>query len=431
MQTYSHPKICHKDQSSCTSPCDCNGIVGQCRDYCVYVSTTETGAPDNYATTMGHITHEFIKHRDWIVRGFFGDAQSGDRMGLKAAMELMANQLSANAMQQVNMIGQFFDAKHQLETQRLFQKLTARAHKDYHPSQGLCTVGTMSRSLSGSSRNSEIASTTISKQILDRQILASDKIAEGGTNSDARRRLANFINNFCGKNDNSGQLDLLCKKGTPNSVDTNKDINFTNAMGVPLTLDIDFLNGSNASIDENAVLALSQNLFSHRLFPFKPASAYVKKDGTPSLTNAGYAFLNMRALIAKRNVAADSFAAIAGQKAKGSEESTPFIYALMKEMGGTEITEEEIRNEIGGHPSYYAQMEVLTKKLYQRPEFYSNLYDKPANVKRKNVAIQAANLMQKRDLYQSYLRSEMALAVMLETLLIKEQNKDDNRQEGQ
>jgi hypothetical protein len=243
--------------------------------------------------------------------------------------------------------------------------------------------------------------------------------------------LANFINNFCGKNDNSGQLDLLCKKGTPNSVDTNKDINFTNAMGVPLTLDIDFLNGSNASIDENAVLALSQNLFSHRLFPFKPASAYVKKDGTPSLTNAGYAFLNMRALIAKRNVAADSFAAIAGQKAKGSEESTPFIYALMKEMGGTEITEEEIRNEIGGHPSYYAQMEVLTKKLYQRPEFYSNLYDKPANVKRKNVAIQAANLMQKRDLYQSYLRSEMALAVMLETLLIKEQNKYDNRQEGQ
>jgi hypothetical protein len=66
-------------------------------------------------------------------------------------------------------------------------------------------------------------------------------------------------------------------------------------------------------------------------------------------------------------------------------------------------------------------MEVLTKKLYQHPAFYSDLYDKPANVLRKDVAIQAAELMQKRDIYRSFLRSEITLATMLETALLSEQ----------
>jgi len=66
-------------------------------------------------------------------------------------------------------------------------------------------------------------------------------------------------------------------------------------------------------------------------------------------------------------------------------------------------------------------MEILTKKLYQSPKFYSDLYDKPANVLRKDVAIQAAELMQKRDIYRSLLRSEITLATMLETALLSEQ----------
>jgi len=40
----------------------------------------------------------------------------------------MTNQLTATSMQQVQIIGSFFDAKHQLETQRMFQQMTAEAH---------------------------------------------------------------------------------------------------------------------------------------------------------------------------------------------------------------------------------------------------------------------------------------------------------------
>ena len=178
-------------------------------------------------------------------------------------------------------------------------------------------------------------------------------------------------------------------------------------------------------------MALSNNLFAHQVMPFKSANIFVQKDGeTPSFEASAQTYMDARALMAKRSVAQNSLSAITALKTKGDTESQPFIYALLQEMGGSEISAEEIKREIGEQPSYYAQMDVLTKKLYQRPEFYSDLYDKPANVLRKDVAIQAATLMQKRDLYQSYLRSEMTLAVMLETLLVKEQNAVKNDMGG-
>ena len=68
-------------------------------------------------------------------------------------------------------------------------------------------------------------------------------------------------------------------------------------------------------------------------------------------------------------------------------------------------------------------MEVLTKKLYQNPVFFTELYDKPVNVLRKRAAIRAIGLMQDRDLYNSLLRSEAVLSVALETMLTEEHDR--------
>ena len=83
-------------------------------------------------------------------------------------------------------------------------------------------------------------------------------------------------------------------------------------------------------------------------------------------------------------------------------------------------------NILGKNPSYDAQMEVLTKKIFQDSEFYIDTYDKPSNVARQEVAIQAIELMQKRDLYRSFLRSEIIASVMLETALLEEQDRIKN-----
>ena len=411
----------------CCSP-SCTTVVTNCSTDCGKVSTQETGQSDKPKTTLGHITDEFRKHRIWMVEAFFKEPKRGDPVGLLAAMKLMTAQLATTGMQQVEIIGTFFDAKHQLETQRLFQQLTAQAHKDYHPSEGLCEFGTFARSLSPSMRNVDLTAQAYSKRAVERQMLHKDRPSAEGPLSDYKSRLGQFIEKYCNKLDNSGNLDLLCQKGNPKTELKNKDVNYTALIEAPLTLDVDFSkDGTDQSDDEDAIFALGANLFAHTVMPTVPATSLIdEKTGEPAYGGAAKHYQDSRSVTAKRSVAVNSFAAIIGLKSKGDTESQPFIYALMKEMGGKDMDVETIKQLLGERPSYNAQMKVLTQYLYQQPNFYANLYDKPANVLRNDVAMQAAELMQKRDIYRSLLRAEVILATMLETALITEQEKVTN-----
>ena len=55
------------------------------------------------------------------------------------------------------------------------------------------------------------------------------------------------------------------------------------------------------------------------------------------------------------------------------------------------------------------------------------MIDKPANVLRKGVALQAIGLMQKFDMLESYLRSEASLSVLLELAVMDLQDKVENQ----
>lgn len=96
--------------------------------------------------------------------------------------------------------------------------------------------------------------------------------------------------------------------------------------------------------------------------------------------------------------------------------------AMLREFGiqdrnASGSTDDEIHAMLGVRPSYYAQMEVLTKKIYQTPDFYTNLYDKPVNVERIGVAMDAISIMNQRDRYESLLRREMLTAMLVEDAL--------------
>jgi len=414
--------------------CGCPGLLSDCQTHCLCVSDKETGSANDPTTTMGHITAEFQKQRKWMVDQFFKEPNAKDGLGVLAALKILTSQLTTIGMLQVEVIGTFFDAKHQLETQRLFQQLTAEAHKDYHPNEQLCEVGTLSYSLASSSRKNEVMRSLLSKRSTDRQLLAKDTIGSGATDSDKRSRLNQFIKKYCDPNDNRKNLDTLCKRSENKKELFNKDINYTALIETPLTLDLDFTSttadGQRVTDDEEALFAMTANLFAHELPAQVVEGKYLADDKeNPNYRGAAVAYLDWRALVAKRSVAANSIASIIAEKTKGTEQAQPFIYALIEEMGkgqSNALTADDIRKTIGDRPSYFAQMEILTKKLYQNPNFYSDLYDKPANVLRKDVAIQAATLMQKRDLYHSYLRSEMLMAVMLESALVEEQLLIDN-----
>lgn len=408
----------------------CDPLIIACDTVCTDVSAEET------VSTIEHIVDEFVEHREWMVEELFEGH-------ILPAMMLMAEQLTAMAMWQVMTIGTFLDAKHQLETQRLFQQLMAEAHKDYQPSEGMCTFGTNVRSLAASDRNTELTAAGISARGLQRELLSGDALAGNGQTSDYMSRLGQFRDLYCNRSDNAGQLNELCPGQSVDPGRTNNDIDYTHMVDSPLTLRLDFTeagdedHAANAhaetvSPDEEDILALSANLYAHQVAPTIPLT-YLAVGGQANPQGVT-SYMDIRAIAAKRSVARNSFAAITAMKSNGADEVQPYLYAIMKEMGITD--EEEIMKYLGNRPSYNAQMEILTKKLYQNPVFYTELYDKPANINRKTVAMQAIELMQRRDMYRSILRSEATLSVMLETALIPMQEQvrnelDPSNEDGQ
>jgi len=378
----------------------CCPHINKCSSFCVSVSNCQTGKEsDKSKTTLGHVNEEFIKHREWLVMVFWQDH-------ILPAMMLMTEQLSAVAMQQVLGIGMLLDAKHQLESQRLIQELHAQAHKDYHPSEQMCQFGTNTRSLAASSSNARFNQLAISARGLQRQLITGDVLTATGKPSDSRSRLAEFRSVYCNPEDNAHGLDLLCGGGgDPERF--NRDVAYTETIGLESTLEIDFTE-ADATDDDEDVMALMANLYGHEV-PMRIAPDNI---GDPvEHRGAAQAYLGYRSVAARRNVAQNSFAAVAGMKASGEEQVRPYMEAVMKEMG---MPQEEIDAVLLEKPSYYAQMEFLTKTIYQDPRFYSNLYDKPVNIERQNVSMQALDLMQKRDIYNSILRSEAIMSVWLD-----------------
>ncbi len=399
----------------------CPGGFGctPCANDCVAISLNES------QLTIRHTDQEFIQHERWLVDVVFNQ-------NLLPALMLFAEQITAMAMHQVAVIGALLDAKHQLETQRLFQTMTAQAHKDYHPSEGMCTFGTMTRSLAASERNVDLTAITISNRLLQRELHSGDAMATRGQTSDYLSRFKQFRELYCNQADNAQGLRLTCPQPSADRSRMDNDISYTTLVDAPLTLKLDFTaqgipdhqtnrHIQTVSADEEDVFALSSNLYAHFVPPAIPEALLndANNNGIMNETGAQH-YMDIRAIAAKRSVARNSFSSIAAMKAQGQPEVQPYMYAIMNEFGIT--NPQDIRDYLGDRPSYYAQMEVLTKKMYQNPIFYTELYDKPVNVARKEVAMQAIDLMQKRDIYRSMLRSEAILSVMLETALEEQQD---------
>ncbi|MCB9990139.1 MAG: hypothetical protein H6867_02015 [Rhodospirillales bacterium] len=364
------------------------------------------------AGTRGWIGYEMCRHREEFFVFYFWKEH------VLAAMMMMTEQLVTGAMNQMFIVGSFFDAKEQLETQELFQKLDAQAHRDYHPSFGMCEIGTMSRSLGASQRRGEYNAYLLSQHMQDRQMRTYNMGSSAGKGYEIVNRWTDFKETFCNPHDNDNKMmpprsDTAICGGAPFEK-RNADVDYTRAIEHPLTIEADFSNGG-LEPDEDVIFGLSDNLFGHDVFEYFP-EAFFKQDDYED------EYMYVRSMIAKRSVAQNSFSNIVGMKSQGKPESAvvrDYMEKLLEQLGVTDAGDR--RNIVHDLPSYYAQMEMLTKKLYQRPEFYTNLYDKPVNVDRKIAAMKAIGLMQNMDLFKSKLRSEASLAVLTEMEIFKAQ----------
>lgn len=242
----------------------------------------------------------------------------------------------------------------------------------------------------------------------------------------------------------------------------NIDISYTRLIEDPKTLEVNFVDDdddSHETLDvvgsvrrpeallfnasgpifqpgnEEDVIAMSKNLYGHRAISRSLGSAALSTPAGQKL------FLALRGIIAKRSVAQASFNAIVGLKASGTThelggstggvagtvalaplQTRRFLASIVRELMPTDplvsgIEGGNIFEYIGYSPSYFSQLEILSKRIYQNPDFYANLYDTPANVSRKKVAMKAIELMVDREIYESQLRREMSISVLLASKL--------------
>jgi hypothetical protein len=392
-------------QAACCCIQTCGPLVADCSVRgCECQSNKET--PD----TIQHITDAMITHREWLIKTVW-------EAHLLPSLMLFTEQITSFMLNQMLVLGTLIDAKHQLEVQRVLQELQAEAHADYHPSVGMCQFGTLSRSLAASERITDITMIALAERSSQRQRLSGDTISAGGPQDDLRSRFLKFKTTYCNPADMGRGFEDLCDGSIPARY--NKDVNFT-ALAMANNLALDFTVPTTTP-DETDVLALQENLYGHRIMPFIPEDKLSTEDGIFMVDDAGnpapsgaVTYMKMRALWAKRSVAQASFASFAAMRAEGEAGVQPYIEALLTAMG---IGADQIALYLGEKPSYHTQMFFLTNTLFQSPQFYADLYDKPENVDRQKVSIQAINLKLRNDMYDSQLRSNANQAVLLEAYL--------------
>lgn len=377
--------------------------------------TSEEPGPDNTGEDQG--TERIGEHQMFFWQVWYDN--------FLPIWQDMSETLTTTIMWHTFAIGTLIDAKIQLETQTLFQERTAEIHKRYQPSVGMCVFGTNVRSLAATERNSRLVSHTLNQRLIDRQLGTEGGSGIAASQSDQSSRVRYFIAQVCDRFDNNRLHDdpqtgfgNICGTGPRTNGTVNLDVDFTRLVMNPRTINVDFVNtGNPANSWGTHVFNLAAHLYGHKV-PRLPLVGSTTQAGKQSQ------ILDIRSAIAKRSVAQTSFSAIVGLKARGTAGSSStntlqYMSELLQELG---LDEDEVETFVGARPSYYAQLEILAKKIYQNPDFYRELYDKPENTKRKGVAMSAIASMLDREIFDSQLRAEAMISQLLELKVIKAQD---------
>lgn len=346
----------------------------------------------NCNSVRNAIMDEVKKHQDWLESDFW-------TKNIKPQLEIAQSSIGAHLLASSALQGNLLDTQSKVNTLMTRNVAEADVALNANPSEALCRFGTLSRDMV---KRDEIVGTkhrALVKASLDRQLYQpkSDPSLMGAT-GDLLERYNKFRVNLCDKKSYAEGFTSLCS----NNSDTvmNLDIDYTRLIDTRPTIP--------AADDAAAVIPMMQNLFASRIANELVIKALEQSD----TKNADDSLLDLRALIAKRSVAENTFQSIVARRTEGSAGSAVNMKALLKNMGIAE--DSEAVRYLGDNPSYQAQMELLTKRIYQDEDFYKNLMDNPSNVARQYAAMQSFGLMQQRDIYDSIQRAELILSLIVE-----------------
>ena len=321
-----------------------------------------------------------------------------------------------------SLVGNVLEGQSNINSIQSFQAKSAGAILNGQSSEQVCRMATLSQSLAKSDFSGVAHQKAIAQILQDRDLGRVGSLYYNGSGINIEDglcgRITLFEEKFCDGKDENTSLDKFCDVKVTCSKDDNDrvisnderqlnaDVDVTRILDVPLTLDVNFVGNNSIENDKDEVplLALAENLF--------PSLPIARKIKDPLNRTQEQNYMKLKSLMAARNVARNSFASYVAEKAKGDDVGVaPFALNVMKTMG---VNQTEAEKFLGKNPSYFAQMEVLTKKLYQTPDFVTALSTSAANVDRIRIAMKAVDLQQNADFLESMYRREMMLATYLE-----------------
>jgi hypothetical protein len=310
--------------------------------------------------------------------------------------------------------GTFMDASTLVDTQRDVQVLSTKTLQNYTPSEQICRFGTLSRSLSASEARVDANKLVLSEVGLSRNLGTMSNIASAGRGLDNESRIRMFVEKFCDLNDSNSGLTEICQIATPVAdLNHNRDVDFNRTLDDKLTINADFTNATWTQEESNTI-GLAHYLYGHR----QPAKRISYSELNESSGTAGL-YSEYRSVTARRAAAQNSYNTLAAMKAAGSGASDDYMRAVLTQLGlptadANRYLQAQNSTDPAVNASYYAQMDILAKKLYQDPAFFAGLMDSKTNVRRTSAAIQGVGLMQGRDMYRSMERSEMLLGLLVQ-----------------
>jgi hypothetical protein len=327
----------------------------------------------------------------------------------------ITSQLLGNAA----LVGNVIEGQTNIQSIQNFQSASSEILTSHQSSEALCRFASLGKSLAADDVKRRAQQLLFSEVGLARSLGTEGAPAASGAVGDVAARLNMFITEFCDKESNNNGLGLMCNQagsvfGSGVNV-KNADLNFAQVISLKPTLDIDLTdqftgvnsNGApnNLTPDEESVIAMSYNLYGHKTIAPRFGETELESP------EGQQAYIKIRTLLAGRALASNSFYAFVTERATGTGAALPHMKALLNEMGVSAADAEKL---IGLKPSYYAQMNLLTRSLYQNTNFYGTLMEGKTNVTRQSAYMDSIDLMQDRDLYNSSLRTELLLSSLIE-----------------
>lgn len=394
--------------SACTAPTH-TGSTGADVLECSSASSCMTCVDCCSSASVQQISQDYFKdyRKDFIMDSFY-------TCPVETNFQQVADEMRNILLLRFAAIGAFIDASILNDTLREVEVLTTDTLKSYAPSDQICRFGTLSRALAGSESKVDTDRLVLSEVGLAKNLGKANTISAAGRGEEFQARLRVFADKFCDLKDNETGMSGLCPSATPSKdTDLNRDVDYARLLANGVTINADMTDNNNTK-DEASLFTLGHFLYGHKQ-PLKRSSV-TSFNETPGSLNA---YNDYRSIVARRAAAQNTYNTLAAMKMAGSGGSETYMRQVLKQIGisgnaadrylGATETGDPVANS-----SYNAQMNLLTKQIYQDPAFYANLMESRTNVKRTSASLQALGLMQGRDIYKSMARSEMLAAILVE-----------------